>query len=311
MIAWRFCRRDRCRAMSSQESAAAVTTPAILAAGAEIGALSAGGASLPLILAALCNPASDAVAVARVIAQEPGLAARVLRVANSAYYGLSGQVATLERAFVLLGVDAVRGIAAAACLDRTAARALDQSLIDLSGMLRHSVATAAAAEALARAGAHRRLAAEAFIVGLLHDFGVAVQPRIDRAAFTRMIAGMQADATLSVREAEALHGCVGHERAAAVIFEAWKLPPNLVAAVRHHHDPLAAPAAAQTVCALVCVGDHLSQRLGLGYALEPVPRAAIDACIDLLGLDGQAIDRVAGVLPARVAELQSVLAGDP
>lgn len=297
--------------MSSQDSPAVVPTQAILAAGAEIGALGAGGATLPLVLAALCDPASDAVAVARVIAQEPGLAARVLRVANSAYYGLSGQVATLERAFVLLGVDAVRGIAAAACLDRTAARALDQSLLDLSGMLRHSVATAAAAETLARASVHRRAASEAFIAGLLHDFGVAVQPRIDPAAFTRMAASLAAGTARSVRDAEVQHGCVSHEHAAAVIFEAWKLPPNLVAAVRHHHDPLAAPASARMVCALVCVGDHLSQQLGLGYALEPVPRAAIDACVDLLGLDGPAIERAAGALPARVAELQSVLAGDP
>lgn len=286
------------------------STEAILVAATEIGALSPGKATLPLVLAALCDPATNAVDVGRVIGQEPGLAARVLRVANSAYYGLTGKVSTLERAFVLLGSDAVRGIAAAACLDRAAARALDRSPVGLQDLLRHSIATASAAEMLARGSAHRRAASEAFIAGLLHDFGVAVQVRVDRAAVDRLIAEIGNEPPLHVREAEARALCVGHERCVALVFEAWKLPHALVEAVLHHHEPLAAPVEMRATCALVSVANNVAIDAGMGYLLEPHISESSDDSIQYLKLPPELIGRVAQELPARVEELQQLLGDD-
>lgn len=279
----------------------------ILIAATEIGALGPGKATLPLVLAALCSTETAAADVSRVIAQEPGLAARVLRVANSAYYGLAGKVSTLERAFVLLGGDAVRGIAAAACLDRAASRALDRSPIGLPQMLRHSIATATAAEMLARGSTHRRAASEAFIAGLLHDFGVAVQVRVDRAAVDRLIAGITSGAPEPVRAAEARAHCVGHERCVALVFESWKLPPNLVGAVLHHHEPLAAPAGSRVVSALVNVANHVAISAGLGYVLEPHNADSSAAAVEFLKLPEELIERVTQELPPRVDELQQLL----
>jgi HD-like signal output (HDOD) protein len=287
---------------SQPSSPAEVSNAAILAAAIEIGAMGTGQASLPLLLAALCDPATDAAKVARVVAQEPGLAARVLRVANSAYYGLSGKVSTLERAFVLLGADAVRGIAAAACLDRTATRALVSSPINLREMLRHSVATAAAASALARFG-HRSLASEAFIGGLLHDFGVIVQLQVDRPAFERLLAGIGVGPPAPVRELEERFNCVGHERCAAVVFQAWKLPPNLVAAIANHHDPRSAPESNRIAATLLHVANHLSGALGYGFALEPVPSPLPEKAVHALGLDLETIEQVQQALPEQVAAL--------
>lgn len=295
--------------MSPQDSAAdEVSTATILAAAIEIGAMGTGQASLPIVLAALCDPATDAARVAHVIAMEPGLAARVLRVANSAYYGLSGKVTTLERAFVLLGGDAVRGIAAAACLDRAATRALLNSPINIKELLRHSVATAAAANALARVG-HRALASEAFIGGLLHDFGVIVQLQIDRPSFERLIAAITTGPPAPVRELEARCQCYGHERCGAVVFEAWKLPPGLVAAVRNHHDPLAAPEAARATTTLVHVANHMCIAAGFGYALEPVVGPPPQRAMQALGLTDEHVERVREALPEQVAALLSQIPG--
>jgi HD-like signal output (HDOD) protein len=287
------------------------STEDILAAAAEIGALGPGKAALPRILAALCSPETDAADVARVIAQEPGLAARVLRVANSAYYGLAGRVATLERAFVLLGVDSVRGIAAAACLDRAATRALDKSQIELQDLLLHSVATAAAAEALARRSVHRRAASEAFLAGLLHDFGVTVQVRIDRAALDRLVSMVAEGPPEPVRAAEERAGCVGHELCVAVVFEAWKLPANLIAAVRHHHDPAAAPEAARVVSSLVYVANHMAIQCKLSFGLEPVAPYRVDGALEFLGISPETLEEVSHDLPGRVAELRQVMTDAP
>jgi putative nucleotidyltransferase with HDIG domain len=267
--------------------------------------LGTGRNAIPVMLARLCDPMARVQDVAHVIAQEPGLAARVLRVANSAYYGMSGKVATLERAFVLLGVDAVRGIAAAVCLDRSAIRAIEAAPIDMSAILRHSVATAAAAEALARIS-HRQLAAEAFIAGLLHDFGVTVQLQLDRDGCVRLVDALSASASADEDSLEQQLVAVGHARCGAVVFESWKLPTNLVEAVRHHHEPAAAPAAARPLATLVHLGNHLSISIGHAFAFEPSVGAVREDYLKSLGLSLENLEQVMSTLPDRVHVLQQM-----
>ena len=278
----------------------------ILAAASQLGAFGTGVVSLPVILATLCDPSSSALDVARVIAHEPGIAARVLRVANSPYYGASGSVATLERAFVLLGSDAVRGIAAAACLYRAALRAAKLSPIDLRAMLRHCIATATAADALAR-NRSRQLASEAYIAGLLHDFGVIAQLQSDRTAFQQMIDALSTTPG-PVREVEQLHHCVSHERCGAVIFEHWNLPRPLVEAVRHHHAPHEAPESARMLALLVYVGNHLAVGAGLGYELEPMPAPLSDELLAAVGTTRAQAEAIAATLPERTDEMRRLLA---
>jgi HD-like signal output (HDOD) protein len=283
-----------------------VTDAEVLHAATEIGVLGAGQGLIPLIMARLCDPESTAHDVAQVIGQEPGLAARVLRVANSAYYGATGTVATLERAFVLLGVDAVRGIAAAACLNRATVRAIQASPIKIEAMQRHAVAVACAAESLARVS-HRSLAAEAFIAGLLHDFGVTLQLQVDRARLLEVITALRADPQRNPRDVEQSLGCIGHERCAAVVFRAWNLPESLVAAVSHHHDPRAAPPGARRLAALVHLADQVSLGTGHDYALEPGVAPLREGTLEILGIQEAFLSHVSDALPERVRELQRVL----
>ena len=158
----------------------------ILRSAAAVGIMSADGNTTPRIMASLCDPAVSAAHVCGLISKEPILYARVLRVANSAYYQQSRSITTLDRALVLLGLDAVRGIAAAACLNRTVARSKQHQLVDMGSVLDHSISAAAAAESLARID-HPRLAPEAFIAGLLHNLGIAVQMHLDASGVQAML----------------------------------------------------------------------------------------------------------------------------
>jgi HD-like signal output (HDOD) protein len=283
------------------------TNAEILRAAAALGVLSGGGHAAPRILAQLCDPEIRAAEIAALIDREPGLSLRVLRVANSAYYGLARKVSTVDRALVILGLDAVRGIAAAACLDRTVMRAGETAPIDLDALVRHSLGTALAAEALARVR-HRALAPEAFIAGLLHNLGVMVQLRLDPGGVGALIEvlRMAPQRDLSVLEAERVS--VGHERCAAVLFEAWQLPEALVDAARHHHDPLRAPEPHRELAALVNSGIHLSLVCGNTYALEPAAGPPDDAAMALLGLCNAHLEHVTAELPARLAQLRHAFA---
>jgi HD-like signal output (HDOD) protein len=281
--------------------------PRILKAASALGILGGAGLSAPRVLAALCNPAASNDVVSGLITQEPGLAARVLKVANSAFYGRSRSVTSIERALVVLGLDAVRGIAAAACLDRTVMRAPESALIQRTALVSHSLAVGTAAEALARIQ-RRELAGDAFMAGLLHNLGVPIQAMLDMQGLKGLIAALAHDAQQDVRELELRHGLIGHEACATVVFESWQLPAPLIDAAAHHHHPQEAPAATRSLTWLVHFGLQLAQGAGFGFPLEPVHARRDAQALELLGLSDAALDEVQATLPERLVALQGALA---
>jgi HD-like signal output (HDOD) protein len=278
----------------------------ILKVAGSLGFLHAGADSAPRLMAILCAPQVSEREITALIKREPAIYARVLRVANSAYYGQTRIISSIERAIPLLGLDGVRGIAAASCLSQTVNSRVLGSPLDLKAFLEHSLATAVAAESLARIR-HGTLASEAFIAGLLHNLGVAVQVQLDTPGVEAIIRARHADDTREIRALESQFAAVGHEECIAVILEAWQLPDALVAAARHHHDPAAAPAAHGVLAALVNVGAYMSLASGHTYALEPAPGQCNAQVRAQLNLTVDDVEGVAAELPWRAARLRSAL----
>jgi HD-like signal output (HDOD) protein len=155
-------------------------------------------------------------------------------------------------------------------------RGVGGSPLDGDALLQHSVATAIAAQSLARVR-HESLAAEAFVAGLLHNLGIGVQMQIDGAGINAILAARRTDVAGDIRALEAQYSAVHHEECGAVIFAAWHLPDSLVAAVGHHHDPLTAPAAHRDLASLVSLGSILGLGCARSFALE-VAAARTNGC---------------------------------
>src|ERR1700722_54235 len=283
-----------------------VDRPQIPKPAASLGVLGTGTNGAPRIMAALCNPEVSPRQVAALVGKEPALYARVLRVANSPYYGQSRSITTIDRALVVLGVDAVRGIAAAACLDRSLPRRGEDSVVDMNSVIQHSIATAASAESLARI---RRpaLAAEAFIAGLLHNLGIVVQLQLDAPGLQTMIKLREAGDVRDMRALELDCVVIGHEECVGVIFEAWQLPESLIAAARDHHDPMGAAQPHRELAALINLGANLGLAGGSTFGLEPSQVARNASAMASLELDDDQLDGIAVDMPARVAALRSAL----
>jgi HD-like signal output (HDOD) protein len=173
-------------------------------------------------------------------------------------------------------------------------------------VLRHSLATAVAAECLARIGCPA-LASEAFMAGLLHNLGILVQVSLDRAGVDAMIEARRADDRRAMRMLEAERSAVGHEMCVAVLFEAWQMPETLIAAVQNHHDPMAAPENHRPLAALINLGSQLALETGSTFALEPHAMNRTLAALAALDLNDIQLDGVAGELPGRLAELCNAL----
>lgn len=278
----------------------------ILRVAASVGVLGGAGQAAPRILALLSNPLVSSREVAALVSQEPGLSVRVLRIANSAFYGQSRAISTVDAAIRLLGLDAVRGVAAAACMDRTLASAQKGTPLDLTALVDHSLATAIAARDIAR-GHDPALAGDAFIAGLLQNLGVTVQVQLDPEGVALMLAARAAGSTDDVLALEAGRVGVGHQHCLEVIFEAWNLPASLAAACCHHHDPQGAAAEHQALASAVHLGGWLALANGQVHALEPAPGEPSAHALARLGLDPGALDSFREGLAGQFQALRAAL----
>lgn len=274
----------------------------VTAAARALGA-SSDGPGTARLLAVLVDPLAERDEVLASLHGEPALAARVLKVANSPFYRLAGTIGTLDRAIQVLGLDAVRGICAACCMDRVPL-ARGPGAPDPLRFRLHSLATAIVAQQLARALAPARQS-EAFIAGLLHDIGVVLLARLRPQALVD-IAGLPASTPpAEVLRQERERTGQSHADCAALLATAWSLPPWLVAALAGHHDPLTAEGA-PTVAALVQAADTLAHRAG--YGLSATCATAEGRPGLGVGADDELLQRLGTELPGQVQALAGATA---
>lgn len=177
------------------------------------------------------DPRTSAADLGRLIESDPALSTQVIRLANTAFYGLSGKVASAWRAVTVLGLATVRALATTAAFDLFSEKG--RSVPDQ--FWPHSVATAAASAALARRVGVQ--ANNAFSAGLLHDVGSAL---LFRRAPHRYDTVLERVANEGVSLAEAEHDEFGftHADVGAAALGVMKFPPDLVEAISlHHHRP--------------------------------------------------------------------------
>ena len=278
---------------------------AILEAAAALRMAEAGTTSPARLITLLCDESLTAEQLATKIEAHPVLTARVLQVANSPYYGQVKSVGTVKRALQLLGLNAVRGIAAAAFIDQLIPRRIP-AVPDLPALLRHSLATAIACEMLVTR-AHPVLAPEAFIAGLIHNLGTVIQASLDPAGTAGMMAARSSDPCAAVRALEEQHCQYHHEMCGAVLFDAWQLPDSLVSVAMHHHEPEAAPEPQRPLVGLVWASASVALSCGNTFSLEPAVIPLDYPKLLALGLRQPDIDRVATELPNRVEMLSRAL----
>src|SRR3954452_24044727 len=134
-------------------------------------------ATLPEVTAQIIktveDPKSTATQLHKIVAHDPALVSRILKVVNSAFYGLPGQIASIERAIVLLGLNAVKNIAVAASLGQMFRGVKLCEGFTAKDLWRHCVAVGVVARELAKE-LKVPLVDEAFLAGMIHDVGMLV-----------------------------------------------------------------------------------------------------------------------------------------
>lgn len=253
------------------------------------------------------DPDVDARAVVAVLETDPVMTARILKTINSAFYGLSRQVASVQHAVVLLGINTVKHMALAISASGMLP-ARNAAGFESAAYLRHSLTVAALARLVApRLGADP---GEAYVAGLLHDFGevlIAVNLPEDYRTIRQLA---ERDGLLLQAAEQAVLG-TDHTHAGALLAERWQFPATLVESIAGHHGDAGAPGAvlqslrlADGLSHAAACGDQpvapaapaAAQHAALGVALPPDGEAPWSALLAALPGHERVGDEVAALL---------------
>ena len=209
------------------------------------------------LTALAADPAAEMHDFVEVVELDQGLAAAVLRVANSAASGNRVAIGTVQDAVVRLGMSAVTSIALSSHLSSQMNRPVAQYGLGAGELWRESVLASIAAE-LVRSKASVRVPAEAVTAALLHDIGKVVLCRFrDDDVQSFIIRGTASDLR-SDYEAERIVLGLHHGEVGALIAQNWRLPEPVIHGVQYHHSPSEHP---EPICYAVALADAIADRL--------------------------------------------------
>ncbi|MEW6313819.1 MAG: HDOD domain-containing protein [Pseudomonadota bacterium] len=197
--------------------------------------------AVALELVAGCDGDLTVTALAEYVGRDPGLAARILRVANSSFYGLPRQVSTIQDAVVVLGISTVRNLALAASLSK-AFRGVTNDAFDYMAFWRRSMMVARYAALLA--AQTRQLAGTAYAAGLFHAIGEAVMALCLKEAYATLWKQHSNRADL-LRAEQAKFG-FNHVEVGMAAARRWNFPEVIVNAIGYDEGICCEPFCAET-----------------------------------------------------------------
>jgi putative nucleotidyltransferase with HDIG domain len=215
------------------------------------------------VLRVMQKPDSAAKDVERIIVNDPAISAKILRVANSAFFGFPRKVTTIGEAVSRLGFTNVQGMV----IGLAAFDTFRTDKLNLREFWRHSISVATAARLFAR-----RLgcaADEAFTAGILHDIGKLVFVIQAEYNYQRVIE-LERDADMTSLAAEHSLFQFTHPEVGAVMAERWELPPKYVDAIARHHDA-PATSGAERLPLLIALADQAAHASAPGGAFSAAP----------------------------------------
>lgn len=212
------------------------------------------------LVEALANPEADIRDLANIVSRDAAMGAKVLQLANSAFFGLRGEVSSITEAITFLGIETVRYLVLmVGVCEQFRSNLFAPGFVE--SIWNHSVQTANLARIIAETEhSSLALAEQAFVAGLLHDVGKLVFAENLSKSYREVIdfSKLHEQPSWQVERQilKATHGDVG-----AYLLELWGLPENVTKAVCLHHEPIAEETDALTPLGIVHVANYLAHEL--------------------------------------------------
>jgi putative nucleotidyltransferase with HDIG domain len=255
------------------------------------------------LLKMLKNPDSSAAQIEEILKYDPGLTANILKLTNSAYFGIPSKVSSVRQAVVLLGWKRLLQLVMTVCMSTVMKKPLPGYDLPHGELWRHSVAVSVAAELVVKAlkipGAD-----EVFTAALLHDIGKLILGGFVQDDL-RQIEAMVAKG-IAFEVAEFIVLGIDHAQIGARILEKWSFPSDLVNAVCWHHDPETCENQC-TFSDIVHVANILGLMSGYGKGNNGIAPQAANSVIERLGFKLSDLEILAAETQKGVNKLADLL----
>ena len=203
------------------------------------------------ILEVTKNPTVTAKDLNKVISLDPVLVGKVLRLVNSAYYGLSNKVTSLVTAIIMLGINTIKNLALSTAVLGNMRKKTSFKSLNVDGFWRHSIVTAMAARALVKSVLQVKMIdpESAFCAGILHDIGKLVFEQYVHDDY-QLACQCAREQSLPLIMAESKTMGIDHAGIGRLLAERWALPMELEDSIVSHHDPKPGSPTADVVAAV-------------------------------------------------------------
>ncbi|MBC8279131.1 MAG: HDOD domain-containing protein, partial [FCB group bacterium] len=213
-----------------------------------------------MVMDLLNSSDSTASELSKLISADQGLTLRILRMANSSYYGFPRQIGTINLAIVVLGFDTVKSLTLSLSIQDSFREWKSRVKLDFQEYWKHSLYTAAGSRFLAKSTSYV-VPGEAFVAGLVHDVGKLVISGYLHDEYDKIHKltdeGGQSDYDAEMEVLSISHGEIG-----GWLTEKWGLPAAISDAVKNHHHPLKSEIDTE-LSAIINISDRLSHLHGL------------------------------------------------
>ena len=228
----------------------------------------------------MTNPDSDFKELANLFETDQAIAAKILKLSNSPYYGYSGKITSIQRASVILGhktlIELLTVIGTAGLLGSK----LAGYWLDSGALWKHSLAVAFGSRIIA-SKTNPALSNDAFTSGLIHDVGKLILDQYIKERW-ELFEKFMADSEHTFLDAEKKILDLDHAEVASEVCKNWNIPEPLTVAIRYHHHP--SQSNSSELAYIVHVADVIAMMTGLGVGIDGTMYQMDDTAMAFLNL---------------------------
>ncbi len=236
----------------------------------------------------MADPTSDFKALAKLFETDQAIATKVLKLANSPYYGMGGKVSSIQHASVVLGHKTLGELITMGGTASILGKSLEGYGLDAGALWKHSLAVAFGAKKIAEMK-QPSLSNDAFTTGLIHDAGKLI---LDKYIAERwqLIEDYMGNEGATFLDAEKAILELDHSEAAFEVCGVWNIPKSLTTAVRYHHHP--ARSNENLLAYIIHVADVIAMMTGLGLGIDSTFYVMDEKAMEFIGLDESNINKI-------------------
>ncbi|MDR1143850.1 MAG: HDOD domain-containing protein [Spirochaetaceae bacterium] len=263
--------------------------------------------SVDKVLEVCNNPQTSPADLNHVISLDPVLVGRVLKLINSAYYGLGQQVTSLVRAIIMLGINTVKNLALSSAVVGNLTSSKVTAGLNMEGFWRHSLCVGVAAKVLARKrGVDPKQVEEYFAAGLLHDIGKIPLNAVLANDYMLTVSVSDREKLSLVRVEDRNLG-LSHCKTGEMIVKAWKLEGAVGDAIIYHHNHLDYDDTRRDVLYTIILANRFASEMEIGFSGDRYPEKPGPSIWESLNISPEIFEEIEPVVNGEIEKAQVFL----